>query len=172
MSIARLARLARLALVATIAVASAGTTTAFAQAKDAARDKRIADFAAAFAAAFNKGDAKGVAAMYSVNAIRVGQDTKEIGRAAIEKALTVQLAGPFKGAKMTIAIGTVQALSADVEVAEGTYTLTGMKGPDGKPLPAVTASFLNTHVIKGGAMLLSSNAAIPPAPPTPAAAKK
>ena len=162
----RLMVLGTVLAVALPAVAAAQAT------KNAAAEKKIADIAVAFSAAFNKGDAKGVAALYSENAIRVSQVSKEIGRAAIEKALTVQLAGPFKGTKLTIALGTIQALSADVELVEGTYTVTGMKGPDGKSVPAVTGSFLNTHVKQGGAWLLSSNADIPPAPPTPAAAKK
>ena len=50
-------RLSRILLAATLVVASAGTRTAFAQAKDAALDKFVADYIAAF----NQGDAKAVA---------------------------------------------------------------------------------------------------------------
>ena len=77
-------RLSRLLLAATLVVASAGTRTAFAQAKDAALDKLVADYIAAF----NKGDAKAVAALYTEGSIRV-----------------------------------TQALSADIQVSEGTYAV-------------------------------------------------
>ena len=161
-------KLTRLVLAASLALASAGATTAFAQAKDAARDKLVADYVAAF----NKGDAKAVAAMYTENSIRVSQAPKSIGRAAIEKEMAANFAGPFKGTKLTVTQGNVQALSADIEVTEGTYSITGAKGPDGKPLPVQTGFYVNTNVKKGGAWLIAGSAAFPPAPPAPAPAKK
>lgn len=80
-------RLSRLLLAATLVVASAGTRTAFAQAKDAALDKFVADYIAAF----NQGDAKAVAVLYTEGSIRV-----------------------------------TQALSADIQVSEGTYAVTDL----------------------------------------------
>lgn len=161
-------RLSRLVLAATLALASAGTTTAFAQAKNAGREKLVADFIAAF----NKGDAKAVAALYTEGSIRISQTGKEIGRAAIEKALVANFAGPFKGTKLTVTDGASQALTADIEVVEGSYSITGAKAPDGKPLPAQTGYYVNTNVKKGGAWLIAGSATFPPAPPAPAPAKK
>lgn len=68
-----------------------------------------------------------------------------------------------QGTRLTITVGNVQAPSADIEVVEGTCTITGMKGPDGKPLPAQMGYYVNTSVKKGDAWLIAGGAAFPPA---------
>ena len=110
-------RLSRLLLAATLVVASAGTRTAFAQAKDAALDKLVADYIAAF----NKGDAKVVAALYTEGSIRV-----------------------------------TQALSADIQVSEGTYAVTDLG-------EAQQVMWLSPHEALGHA---SPSALVTPSPAT------
>jgi uncharacterized protein (TIGR02246 family) len=156
-------KIAAMALVGSIAFVSAGSTTAFAQTKDPAMDKLAADWAAAFA----KGDAKALAGLYTENALRVTPEAgKVIGRVAIEKEFAANFAGPWYGAKITINPGSTQAVNADVAVNEGTYQVTGVV-VDGKPVPPLKGSYVNTVVKKGGAWILASNTAIP----EPAAAK-
>ncbi len=154
-------KIARIVLVGSIAFLSLGLTGASAQTKDPAMDKLAADWTAAF----GKGDAKALASLYTENAIRVTPEGGEvIGRAAIEKAFAAGFAGPAKGAKITIVIGSIQQVSADIAVNEGTYEVTGV-GPDGKPAPPARGRYLNTIVKKGGAWLIASNASVlPPAP--------
>ena len=110
-------RLSRLLLAATLVVASAGTRTAFAQAKDAALDKLVADYIAAF----NKGDAKAVAALYTEGSIRV-----------------------------------TQALSADIQVSEGTYAVADLG-------EAQQVMWLSPHEALGHA---SPSALVTPSPAT------
>ena len=110
-------RLSRLLLAATLVVASAGTRTAFAQAKDAALDKFVADYIAAF----NQGDAKAVAVLYTEGSIRV-----------------------------------TQALSADIQVSEGTYAVTDLG-------EAQQVMWLSPHEALGHA---SPSALVTPSPAT------
>jgi uncharacterized protein (TIGR02246 family) len=138
---------------------------ALAQTKDPALDKLAADWAAAFA----KGDAKALAGFYTENAVRVSDTGGAVmGRAAIEKEFAANFAGPWKGAKIAIQLGSTQTVGPDIAVNEGTYEVTiAAPGPDGKPLPPIKGRYLNTVVKKGGAWVLASNAAVPP-PPAPA----
>lgn len=151
---------ARIVLAGTLLLLAAGTSPALAQAKDPAMDKLAADWAATFA----KGDAKALAGFYTENGVRVTPEGGTVvGRAAIEKEFAAALAGPWKGAKIAIHVGSIQHLTADIAVNEGTYEVMGT-GPDGKPL-SVKGSYLNTIVKKGGAWVIASNAAVLPPPP-------
>jgi len=153
-----------LALAASVALLGTGLAPASAQTKDPALDKLAADWAAAFA----RGDAKALAGFYTENAVRITPEAgKTIGRSAIEKEFASNFAGPWKGAKITIKVGSTQSLSADIAVNEGTYEVSGIHTPDGKPAPPVTGSYLNTIVKKDGSWVLASNAAVTPQrPPT------
>ena len=154
-------RMARLFLSVATAVLATGVASATAQAKDPALDKLVADWSAAF----GRGDAKALATLYTDNAIRVSPDGGTVlGRAAIEKEFAGYFAGPWKGATIKILVGSVQPLGPDTSAAEGTYEVTP-KGPDGKALPPVKGRYLNSMVKKNGAWVLSSNAAVIPAPP-------
>ena len=156
-------KIACLALAGSMAFLGAGLSPTSAQTKDPALDKLAADWAAAFA----KGDAKALAGFYTENAVRVSDGGKAVGRAAIEKEFVSNFAGPWKGTKITINVGSTQQVSTDVAVNEGTYEVTGALTPDGKAAPALKGSYLNTIVKKSGAWIIASNAAIaPPPPPT------
>jgi uncharacterized protein (TIGR02246 family) len=142
-----------------------GLAPASAQTKDPAMDKLAADWAAAFA----KADAKTLASLYTENAIRITPEGgKVVGREAIAKEFASNFAGPWKGATIQIHVGTLEHVSPDTAVNEGTYEVMGVKGPDGKPMP-IKGSYINTIVKKNGAWVLASNAAVLPAPaPAPA----
>lgn len=151
-----------LALAGSVALLGAGLRPASAQTKDPALDKLAADWAAAFA----KGDAKALAGFYTENAIRVTPEGgKAVGRSAIEKEFASNFAGAWKGARITISVGNTQPLGADIAVNEGTYEVTGIVMPNGKPAPPVKGNYLNTIVKKNGAWMLASNAASVPQPP-------
>ena len=146
-------------VAALLAILSAGLAPASAQTKDPALDKLAADWAAAFA----KGDAKALAGLYTETAVRTSQEAGTmVGRAAIEKEFVANFAGPWKGAKITIKVGSTHAVGTDIAVNEGTWEVTGT-GPDGKPM-TLRGTYLNTIVKKAGAWVLASNAAVPLAP--------
>jgi uncharacterized protein (TIGR02246 family) len=155
-------RIARLALAVAVAVLAAGLGSASAQAKDPAVEKLAADWAAAFARA----DVKALASLYTEDAIRITPEGgRVVGRDAIVKEFTTNFAGPWKGAAIKIEIGALQTVAPDIKVGEGTYEVTGVTGPDGKPVPPIKGSYVNTLVKKDGTWLLASNAAVLPAAP-------
>ena len=154
-------RMKRFVLAVGVAVLCTSLAPATAQTNDPALDKLVADWSAAF----GRGDAKALGSFYTDNAIRVSPDGGTVlGRAAIEKEFADYFAGPWKGATIKILVGSVQPLGPDTAAAEGTYEVTP-KGPDGKALPPVKGRYLNSMVKKNGAWVLSSNAAVLPAPP-------
>lgn len=153
-------RIACIGFAVSLAVMAAGAAPVLAQAKDPALDKLAADWAAAFA----KGDAKTLAGFYTDNAVRMTPEAGTvIGRAAIEKEFAANVTGPWKGAKIAIKVGSTQSVGTDIAVNEGTWEVSGATGPDGKPM-MLKGNYVNTIVKKGGAWMIASNAAAPPAP--------
>jgi len=153
-------KIAGVGLVVSMVVLSAGSAAVSAQASDPALDKLAADWAAAFA----KGDAKALAALYTENAVRMTPEGGTVvGRAAIEKEFATSVAGPWRGAKIAIKVGSTHSVGTDVAVNEGTWEVSGATGPDGKPL-SLKGNYVNTIVKRGGNWMIVSNAAAPPAP--------
>lgn len=113
-------------------------------------DPAIEKVARTYEAAFNKGDAKAVAALHTADAVRMFPDGQVItGRTGIEQAYAAALAGELKGAKLTIGAGQVQKLSADVITSTGTYEVVGGKTP-------AKGRYLNTLKREGGQWLLAT----------------
>ena len=108
----------------------------------------------AYEAAFNKADAKGVAALHTAGAQRLLEDGQILsGRAAIEKAYGDALAGPLKGTKLTIHPGQVQQLAPDIASGAGTYEITGGKAP-------IKGSYQSTMKREGGEWRLATLATV------------
>jgi uncharacterized protein (TIGR02246 family) len=123
-------------------------------------DADVAKLTARYEAAFNKGDAKAVAALYTEEGTRLGPDGSFLkGRALIEKMYAAGFVGPLKGVQLTLTPASSQVLTPDVQVTEGTYSATGTTPLKGR--------YVNTIVRKGGQWLLASVVTIP-APPPPA----
>lgn len=116
--------------------------------------KKLVD---AFVQAWDKGDAKGVAALHTTDAIRLNTDgTVAIGRAEIEKGLATAFAGPMKGARLVVTEGKRSQVTTDVYVAEGSYVVTG-----GAPAPSGMTNkghYVNTVVRQSGRLLIASSA--------------
>ena len=73
--------------------------------------------------AFNKGDAKALAALYTEDAVRLGPDNRMLrGRAAIQQ-FYVQDVGSGTTPKLTIRPARTRLLRDDVAVLEGAYEL-------------------------------------------------
>jgi uncharacterized protein (TIGR02246 family) len=91
-------------------------------------DKGATARRAAFIAAFNKGDAKAVAAFWTPDATYVDQVGGEYkGREAIEK-LYEKVFASRKGAKLTIHVGSSKQLTPDVVVEDGVTEVTPAEG--------------------------------------------
>lgn len=106
--------------------------------------------------AWNKGDAKALAALYSTNAMRLRPDGPALaGRAAIEKAFVQNFQGDWKGTKLTLKAGRTQDISATVKIQEGTFEVTGGAGAPQR------GRYLNTMIREGNEWKLASVAPIP-----------
>ena len=138
-----------LSIAAMLALGLAGTVSA--QKPDAEMQKLTEQYAAAV----NKGDAKAVAALYTADAVRLGPDGQVVtGQAAIEKQHATAMAGPQKGAKLTLRHGRAHTVTPDVAIIEGSYELTGGAAP-------VKGRYMNTVVRQGGQWRLASVVAVP-----------
>jgi uncharacterized protein (TIGR02246 family) len=128
----------------------------------AADDAAFQQLASTYEAAFNKGDVKGVARLYTADALRIMPDGRFLtGLPAIEKSYVEAFAGPFKGATLTLRPGTSRTLTSDVALIEGTYEVATPAGP-------IKGRYLNTLMRQGGAWKLASVVTVPE---TPAGAK-
>jgi uncharacterized protein (TIGR02246 family) len=128
-----------------------------AQQKDADLDRLVQEYTSAW----NKGDAKALAALYADDAMRTGEQPGEVvaGKQAIEQFHMKNLAGPGKGTKITINPGRTQSITPDVRSQEGTWSLSGGKeGPQ-------RGHYLNTVVRQGGTWRIAVIASTPEATP-------
>jgi len=106
---------------------------------------------AGFIAAFNKGDAKAVAAFWTPNATYIDQVGREFkGRAAIEK-LYEKVFGARKGAKLAIHITSRDQVSPEVVLQDGITEVTPADGG-----PPTEARFSAVLVKKDGEWYLQS----------------
>ena len=142
----------RRAVVMAVTVILGLSTGVRAQQKDSELQKLFEEYQAAW----NKGDAKALAALHTPEAIRIGSDAQlAIGREAIEQAFTNSFGGRFKGTKLTLQEGRTQNVTSDVRVTEGTYEVTGGTGG------SLKGRYMNTVVRQQGQWKLASVAAIP-----------
>jgi uncharacterized protein (TIGR02246 family) len=101
--------------------------------------------AQAFIAAFNKGDAKAVAAFWTPEGDYVDQVGRQIkGRAAIEKLYEKVFAGN-KGAKLTVTVTSARMVGADTAIEDGITEVTPADGG-----PGTAARFSAVLVKKDG----------------------
>jgi uncharacterized protein (TIGR02246 family) len=142
----------RTSLIAAIAIVA--TSLALSAQKADPEAQKLAD---QYTAAFNKGDAQGVAALYTADGSRLGPDGQMlVGRAAIEKFYVDGFAGPLKGGKLTLQMGRSQVVTPDVRIMEGRFDVAGAVPLKGR--------FVNTFVKQGAGWLLASVVTIPDLP--------
>ena len=114
-------------------------------------EKALAQTAEALATAFNKGDTKALAALWSETGVLLSRETGERlkGRQDIAREYAIQLAR-FKGAQMAIALDSMRLITPDVAALEGTAKISRTG-----ELPAENA-FTMILVKKGGKWLIDS----------------
>jgi uncharacterized protein (TIGR02246 family) len=116
---------------ALLLVAHSGTTL-HGQAPTNAELRRLTE---AYAQAWAKADAKAVTGLYTTEAIRIGADGRvAVGRAAIQKAVTEDFAGPYRGTKIILSSGQTTRAGQDVYVSEGTFQI-ARRHAHARPLP-------------------------------------
>jgi uncharacterized protein (TIGR02246 family) len=122
--------------------------------------KKLAD---AFVAAWDKADAKAIAALHTKDGVRLSGNGEPavVGTAAIEQALAAALSGPYKGTTLSITPNQSKRVTADTYIGEGTYEVRGGSVPPGTP---TRGQYLNTMVREGGRWRIAASAVIPTPP--------
>lgn len=143
------------------AIAISGGAALRAADGDAAQRDAITKAAGAFVAAFAKGDAKAVAACWTVDGDFIDEAGRVVkGRKAIEEDFAKFFA-ENKGLTVRIEIGSLQFPTADTAIEDGASSVLM---PDGSA-PS-RARYTNFHVKKDGQWLLSSVREAPFIPPS------
>lgn len=103
----------------------------------AADDQAIKDRINEFTAAWNKDDAKAMAAVFTEDGSLINPFAAEChGRDEIEKLFTKEHSQMFKGSTYTASDVKIQWITDDVALADVTGNITGIKGEDGSAAPA------------------------------------
>lgn len=119
-------------------------------------DAGVTELLERYQSAWNKGDAKALAALYTEKAIRIAGYAEPLaGRTSMEQSFAKNFAGPWKGTTLTIRPERTERLSPDVRLQEGTYQLAG---PAGEPQ---RGRYLNTLVREDGQWKHAGVALIP-----------
>jgi uncharacterized protein (TIGR02246 family) len=85
--------------------------------------------------AWNKGDAKMMAALWLTDGDYVSSTGRTAsGRAQVEKAFAEQWAAIYRRTRIVHTLTTVHFLRRDVAIADGAFEITGMKSASGKAL--------------------------------------
>lgn len=122
-----------------------------------------------YEAAYNAGDADGVAAIYAVNGTHTYVfGVTHRGRVEIAKGLREQFAGPAKGTRMTITPLNIRALTPTVAVEEASFSMAGLKDAGGAELQPVKGFCLAVYQKESGQWLAAAvQCMLPPAMPQP-----
>ena len=92
-------------------------------------EKALQKFEDAYVAAYNRGDAKALAALFTEDASILNSGGSVLkGRAVLEKGLAQVFAGPSKGAKLVNTPLNTRVVSKNVIVTQGTARTTGGGG--------------------------------------------
>ncbi len=162
-------KIRRIVLSAVLAVL---TVTPLVRADKAADEKALKARADEFVAAWDKDDAKGLAAIFApdgdlINPFgRVAQ-----GRAEVEKLFAEEHATFTKATHYGIVRLNTRLVSADAAVQDWDVEMTGMKGPDGAALPPLKHHVTVVYAKSGGkwwAVAARPAVAVPPPGPPPA----
>ena len=139
----------------------------YAQAGQSADDAAIRKQVDQFAASWNKGDAKAAAQFFSDDGDYVSSTGQRgDGRAGVEKVLTEQYTGVYKGATLKNTVTSIRFLKPDVAIVNGTFEVSGMQGPDGKALPVRKGLSTIVAVKQGDKWVYAALRGMVPAPGT------
>jgi uncharacterized protein (TIGR02246 family) len=94
-----------------------------------------------FEAAWASGDAAAVAALFAEDGDTLTAQGHSEGRAAVQEAYAQNFSGPFQGSKIDLETTNVRFLEPDVAVVDGTYEISGLKGPEGEDLGSATGQW-------------------------------
>jgi uncharacterized protein (TIGR02246 family) len=124
--------------------------------------KQFADFTAAW----NRHDVKAMMSIFALDADHIDPDLRMVrGRDQIEKLFEAEHGTVFKEAHAALAVDSVWFVTENVALLDGSYDITGVKGPDGKALPDSKGHLTGLLLKEGGRWWVVASRAILPLPP-------
>ena len=160
----------RLLLRALVAIAVALTTftplTASAdEAAALATDKEIKALYETFTAAWNRHDTEALGKMWIAEGDHLEPDGRGVrGRESVAYLLKEQHATVFKKTSLKLTIDSVWLVTPDVALADGTYEISGIVGPDGSAIPQRTGHLTSILVRKEGKWGIAGSRLMIPTP--------
>lgn len=160
------------ALLTIVPVLAGAPQTAQTSAVDPELQKLIDSYSAAWA----KGDAAALAALYTTEAVYIDSGTVLMrGRSEIETTFKQRFGGELKGTSITISAGQTRELTPDVRMNEGAWKIVSVTAPaeaaTKQPLASGAAAsagrYLNTLVRQEGRWRIAGTAAVPEPPKVP-----
>lgn len=132
----------------------------------------IRELGTQYAAAFNAGDADAAASVYALDGTHTyAFGVTHRGRDGIARGLHELFAGPLKGGQVTLSTLEVRSLAPDIAVEESAFTVAGLRGPDGAPMPDIKGLCLGTYQrADEGWRIAAIQCMVPPPPPAGGAA--
>jgi uncharacterized protein (TIGR02246 family) len=122
----------------------------------------VSDLGKKYEAAFAKGDAKGVAGLYTMDGVLTdAYGVVSVGRPEIEKTTAANFAGPLKGATLTVVQGPTAFPRPDVAVGRGTFEIRSGSNSMSKGM------YLVVSVKRADGWHIAAHQNMVPAPPPP-----
>jgi uncharacterized protein (TIGR02246 family) len=171
-----LAFVATLLLLGMAVSADQSTQPASKTAPTTAADPELQKLADDYSAAWSKGDAAALAALYTADALYIDSGMVLMkGRSEIEATFKQRFAGELKGTTITVSPGESRLIAPQVRISEGAWQISGpgISGDAATAQPHATAAtptagrYLNTYVREQGRWLIAGTAGIPEPPKAP-----
>ena len=97
-------------------------------------------------AAWAQHDATAAAALFAEDGDSLTAAGHAQGRPAVEEMYRQNFEGIFKGTTIAAEVTSFRLLQPDVAVTDGTYEISGLKGPDGEDLPPTKGLWTGVNV--------------------------
>lgn len=167
--------LAVLPLVGVVLAATQATQPRSGSAQPSAADSELQKLADSYSAAWSKGDAAALAALYTNDAFYIDSGIVLMkGRAEIEATFKQRFEGELKGTTITISPGQTHQIAPQVRISEGAWQVSGIaSGEVAAGQPRATAGtptagrYMNTYVREQGRWMIAGTAAVPEPPKEP-----
>ena len=151
-----------------IAVALTTLTPSAASADEAAAlatDKEIRALYGKFTEAWNRHDTDALGKMWIAEGDHLEPDGRGVrGRESVSYLLKEQHGTVFKKTTLKLAIDSVSLVTPDVAVADGTYEISGIVGPDGSAIPTRNGHLTSILVRKDGTWGIAGSRLMVPTP--------
>jgi uncharacterized protein (TIGR02246 family) len=132
---------------------------------DLENDAKIRELYGRFESAWNKHDAAALAAIWTIDGDHREPDGRVAkGRDEVQMLFAEEHATVFKDSQLHLDVKTIWFITADVALIDGEYRLSGVPGPDGKPLPPRTGHLSSVLLQERGQWWVAASRLMIPVP--------